>query len=76
MGTTRTVLAVRDGMAYLAHIGDSRAYLLRDRKLRQISEDHSLVAQLVRDGAITEEEAVPEPATSCDRARSRSGALP
>lgn len=61
MGTTCTVLAVRDGMAYLAHIGDSRAYLLRDRKLRQISEDHSLVAQLVRDGAITEEEAVRSP---------------
>jgi protein phosphatase len=61
MGTTCTALAVRDDTAFLAHIGDSRAYLLRDRRLRQISEDHSLVAQLVRDGAITEEEAVRSP---------------
>jgi serine/threonine protein phosphatase PrpC len=58
MGTTCTVLVVRDDTAFLAHIGDSRAYLLRDGRLRQISEDHSLVAQLVRDGAITEEEAL------------------
>jgi PPM family protein phosphatase len=61
MGTTCTVLAVRDDAAFLAHIGDSRAYLLRDGRLRQISEDHSLVAQLVRDGAITDEEALRSP---------------
>jgi PPM family protein phosphatase len=61
MGTTCTVVAVRDDIAFLAHIGDSRAYLLRDGRLRQISEDHSLVAQLVRDGAITEEEAIRSP---------------
>lgn len=61
MGTTCTVLAVRDDAAFLAHIGDSRAYLLRDGRLRQLSEDHSLVAQLLRDGAITEEEAVRSP---------------
>jgi len=61
MGTTCTVLVVRDDTAFLAHIGDSRAYLLRDGRLRQISEDHSLVAQLVRDGAITEEEALRSP---------------
>jgi PPM family protein phosphatase len=61
MGTTCTVLAVRDDAAYLAHIGDSRAYLFRDGELRQLSEDHSLVAQLVRDGAITKEEAARSP---------------
>lgn len=61
MGTTCTVLAVRDNEAFLGHIGDSRAYLLRDGELRQISEDHSLVAQLVRDGAITREEAARSP---------------
>jgi PPM family protein phosphatase len=61
MGTTCTVLAVRNGAAFLGHIGDSRAYLLRDGGLRQISEDHSLVAQLVRDGAITEDEAARSP---------------
>jgi PPM family protein phosphatase len=61
MGTTCTVLAIRGGAAFLAHIGDSRAYLLRDGKLAQISEDHSLVAQLVRDGVITAEEAARSP---------------
>jgi protein phosphatase len=61
MGTTCTVLALRDGAAYLAHIGDSRAYLLRDGKLRQVSDDHSLVAKLVRDGVLTEEEAARSP---------------
>jgi protein phosphatase len=57
MGTTCTVLAFRDSMAFLAHIGDSRAYLWRDRNLHQISEDHSLVAELVRRGELTPEEA-------------------
>jgi serine/threonine protein phosphatase PrpC len=61
MGTTCTALALRDNTAYLAHIGDSRAYLLRDSELRQISEDHSLVARLIRDGAMTEEEAARSP---------------
>jgi PPM family protein phosphatase len=61
MGTTCTVLAVRDGSAFLGHVGDSRAYLLRDGELRQITEDHSLVAQLVRDGAMSEDEAARSP---------------
>jgi protein phosphatase len=61
MGTTCTVLALRDGAAFLAHIGDSRAYLLSGGKLRQVSDDHSLVAQLVREGALTEEEAARSP---------------
>jgi serine/threonine protein phosphatase PrpC len=61
MGTTCTLLAFRDSVAFLAHIGDSRAYLWRDRTLQQISEDHSLVAELVRRGELTREEAAHSP---------------
>ena len=57
MGTTCTVLAFRDQHAWLAHIGDSRAYLLRDRHLVQLSEDQTLVAKLVSEGTLTHEEA-------------------
>jgi protein phosphatase len=57
MGTTCTVLAFRDGRAFLAHIGDSRAYLLRDKELIQLSEDQTLVAKLVNDGTLTQEQA-------------------
>jgi protein phosphatase len=61
MGTTCTVLALRDDTAFLAHIGDSRAYLLSGGELRQISDDQSLVAQLVREGSLTEAEAACSP---------------
>jgi serine/threonine protein phosphatase PrpC len=61
MGTTCTVLAIQGNAAFLGHIGDSRAYLLRRDRLQQISEDHSLVAQLVRDGVLTEEQAAQSP---------------
>jgi PPM family protein phosphatase len=61
MGTTCTAIAVRDNRAFLAHVGDSRAYLLRGDQLRQISEDHSVVAKLVRDGRITPAEAHSSP---------------
>src|SRR5262249_5219464 len=57
MGTTCTALAVRGDTAWLAHVGDSRAYLLRGTKLTQLSEDHTLVAKMVREGVLTEEEA-------------------
>ncbi len=57
MGTTCTALAIRDDRAWLAHIGDSRAYLLRASRLTQLSEDHTLVAKLVKDGVLTAEEA-------------------
>src|SRR5512147_1369524 len=57
MGTTCTAVAIRDGRAWLAHVGDSRCYLLRGRELRQLTEDHSLVNHLVRAGVITSEEA-------------------
>jgi PPM family protein phosphatase len=61
MGTTCTVLATRQGLAYLGHVGDSRAYLLRAGELHQISQDHSLVAELVRAGTLTKEEAARSP---------------
>jgi PPM family protein phosphatase len=61
MGTTCTVLAFRGGKAWLGHIGDSRAYLLRNGELRQLSEDQTLVAQLVNEGTITPEEADSSP---------------
>jgi protein phosphatase len=57
MGTTCTVLAFRDRHAWLAHIGDSRAYLLRERELIQLSEDQTLVAKLVSEGTMTQQEA-------------------
>lgn len=57
MGTTCTVLAIERGMAFLGHIGDSRAYLLRGGRLVQLSDDHSVVGELVRTGAITAAEA-------------------
>jgi serine/threonine protein phosphatase PrpC len=57
MGTTCSVLAFRDGKAWLAHIGDSRAYLLRNHNLVQLSEDQTLVAKLVSEGALTQQEA-------------------
>jgi serine/threonine protein phosphatase PrpC len=56
MGTTCTAVAVREGRAFLAHVGDSRCYLLRADRLHQLSEDHSLVSDLVRAGVIREEE--------------------
>src|SRR5437762_400427 len=53
MGTTCTVLAIEQRAAYLAHIGDSRAYLIRGGIFSQLSEDHSLVAEMVRAGILT-----------------------
>lgn len=57
MGTTCTVLGVRDNRLWLAHIGDSRAYLLREGRLTQLSDDQTLHAQMVRDGVMSPEEA-------------------
>lgn len=61
MGTTCTAIAVRDECLWLAHVGDSRAYILRDGELTQLSEDQTLHAQLVRDGVLTAEEAEKSP---------------
>ena len=57
MGTTVTAAYLDEDSVALAHVGDSRAYLLRDGALYQISEDHSLVAEMVRDGTLAPEEA-------------------
>jgi protein phosphatase len=57
MGTTLTSLWFHRGRAYLAHVGDSRAYLFRDGRVQQLSDDHSWVSEQVRAGMMTEEEA-------------------
>jgi protein phosphatase len=57
MGTTLTAAMVDGTRVLVAHVGDSRAYLLHDGTLTRITEDHSMVADLVRRGTITEEDA-------------------
>ncbi|MBN2382512.1 Stp1/IreP family PP2C-type Ser/Thr phosphatase [bacterium] len=57
MGSTITLLYFHDGKYYIAQVGDSRAYLLRENQIHQITEDHSLVQQELEKGLITEEEA-------------------
>jgi protein phosphatase len=64
MGTTMTVALVEDGHVAIGHVGDSRAYLIRGRKLEQLTEDHSLVAELVRSGKLSPEEAEGHPQRS------------
>jgi len=64
MGTTITVALFEDGIVSIGHVGDSRAYLLRDRKVDQLTEDHSLVAELVRTGRLSPEEAETHPQRS------------
>lgn len=61
MGTTLTLLYREGDTAYLAHVGDSRAYLYREAGLKRITRDHSLVATLVEEGEITEEQALTHP---------------
>ena len=57
MGSTCVAVAVRGDRAFFAHVGDSRIYLMRDGKIRRLTEDHSFVAEKVRSGEITEEQA-------------------
>ncbi|MBI2843990.1 MAG: Stp1/IreP family PP2C-type Ser/Thr phosphatase [Armatimonadetes bacterium] len=57
MGTTLTAVVIRADEAYFVHVGDSRAYLIREVEIRQVTEDHSWVAEQVKRGALTEEEA-------------------
>jgi PPM family protein phosphatase len=61
MGTTLTALLWADGYAALCHIGDSRAYLLREGRLVQITHDHTLVQSLVDEGKITEDDVATHP---------------
>jgi protein phosphatase len=64
MGTTITAALVADEALVIGHVGDSRAYRLRDGKFEQLTDDHSLVADLVRSGRITPEEADAHPQRS------------
>src|SRR6266498_3903961 len=64
MGTTITAALVSGGSVAIGHVGDSRAYRLRGGKLEQLTEDHSLVADLVRSGRLTPEEADAHPQRS------------
>jgi serine/threonine protein phosphatase PrpC len=57
MTTTLVGAIVGGGYAYMVHVGDSRGYLLRNNQLRQLTEDHSMVNELIRTGAMTTEEA-------------------
>ncbi len=57
MGTTVTVVSFIDAYAFFAHVGDSRAYLIRDGHIEQLSEDHSLVNEQLKAGLITAEQA-------------------
>jgi serine/threonine protein phosphatase PrpC len=64
MGTTLTAAYVGEDAVSIAHVGDSRAYRLRGDELEQITDDHSLVGELVRRGKLTEEEAEDHPQRS------------
>jgi PPM family protein phosphatase len=57
MGTTCTCAVFREGRFFVGQVGDSRAYLIRDGEIRQVTEDHSWVAEQVKRGALTEDEA-------------------
>lgn len=61
LGTTVTCVLVEENQAAIANVGDSRTYLLRDGQLRQITEDHSYVARLVKEGQIQPDEVFNHP---------------
>ena len=60
-GTTLTCALIQGTNAYIAHVGDSRAYLVRQGRLEQITQDHSLLARLIELGQISPEEAASHP---------------
>ena len=64
MGTTLTAAMLRDDEVAFGHVGDSRAYLLRDGQLKRLTKDHSLVEELRRQGRLTEEQAEEHPQRS------------
>ncbi len=61
MGTTVTVLWEGEDEVYIGHVGDSRAYLLRNGALSQVTQDHSVVAEMMRQGILTKEKAKRHP---------------
>jgi serine/threonine protein phosphatase PrpC len=64
MGTTVTAAILTNGRVSIGHVGDSRAYRIRNGELEQLTEDHSLVADLMRSGRLTPEEADAHPQRS------------
>jgi len=65
MGTTLTAVLVREGRLHVAHVGDSRAYLLRpDEGMSQLTTDHTLVEQLVQEGRLSRDEIATHPQRS------------
>jgi protein phosphatase len=61
MGTTCTTAVFREDELFVGHVGDSRAYLIRNGNMEQVTEDHSWVAEQVKRGAFTEQEAASSP---------------
>lgn len=61
MGTTAVQVLVQNGVAHIAHMGDSRAYIFHAGQLEQITRDHSYVQEMLDSGKITEEEAAAHP---------------
>lgn len=61
MGTTLVSLIIKDGKAYVSHAGDSRAYLIRNETIQQITPDHSLVNEYVTQGILSEDETAAHP---------------
>ena len=64
MGTTVTAALVGEDSVSIAHVGDSRAYLIRGNKIERLTRDHTLVDELVRQGRLTEEQAAEHPQRS------------
>ncbi|MBU6364276.1 MAG: Stp1/IreP family PP2C-type Ser/Thr phosphatase [Acidobacteria bacterium] len=62
MGTTATAALLEGGILYLVHVGDSRAYLIRDGRIIQVTQDHSVVAEMVRRGTLSADAAESHPA--------------
>jgi protein phosphatase len=61
MGTTTSALVVQGNLGWFAHVGDSRIYMVRGDQIRQLTDDHSLVATMVREGLLTSQEAENHP---------------
>lgn len=61
MGTTLEVCVIYNNKAYIGHIGDSRIYRIRKEFIRKLTQDHSYVQKLVKDGTITQEQAMHHP---------------
>jgi serine/threonine protein phosphatase PrpC len=64
MGTTMTAVVISGDTAYIAHVGDSRCYLVRGDAITQLSRDHTLVARMVSEGRLTPEQAEAHPQRS------------